>query len=66
MEEELSRHDACGGDTENPYSPGDRVMMLRPQRQQKRLPPYEDGWTVTVIVSPCTVRIRERLMALTK
>ena len=58
VEEELSRHDACGGDTENPYGPGDRVMMLRPQRQQKRLPPYEDGWTVTEIVSSCTVRIR--------
>ena len=58
VEEELSRPDACSPEAENPYSRGDRVMMLRPQRQQKRLPPYEDGWVVTETVTPVTVRIQ--------
>ena len=39
------------------YAVGDRVLLRRPERRQKRMPPYEPGWLVTAIVSPSTVVI---------
>ena len=40
------------------YSVGDRVLLLRPERRQKCVPPFESGWHVSEVVSPSTVRIR--------
>lgn len=42
-----------------PYAVGDHVMLQRPDRHQKRLAPYERGWTVKEIVSPTTVVIEK-------
>ena len=41
------------------YSVGDRVLLLRPERRQKCVPPFESGWHVSEMVSPSTVRIRQ-------
>ena len=40
------------------YLVGDRVLLLRPERRQKCVPPFESGWHVSEVVSPSTVRIR--------
>ena len=40
------------------YSVGDCVLLLRPERRQKCVPPFESGWHVSEVVSPSTVRIR--------
>ena len=40
------------------YSVGDRVLLLRLERRQKCVPPFESGWHVSEVVSPSTVQIR--------
>ena len=41
----------------NPYRVGDPVMYRHPSRHQKRLPPYQTGWSIKQVVSPSTVVI---------
>ena len=55
LEEELSESDAIESDSQCPYAPGESVLLQRPGRHQKRLPPYESGWVVKDIVSKSTV-----------
>ena len=45
----IEQHSEC------PYSAGDTVLLLQPDRRQKRLAPYEIGWTVVTVVSKSTV-----------
>ncbi|XP_065182544.1 uncharacterized protein LOC135813373 [Sycon ciliatum] len=44
----------------NPYCVGDHVLYRHPSRRQKRLPPFQTGWTVKRIVSPSTVVISHK------
>ncbi|XP_065182720.1 uncharacterized protein LOC135813558 [Sycon ciliatum] len=58
IETELSARDFIDSPNEPcAYSVGDPVLLLRPGRRQKRLSPYEPGWSVAAIVSPSTVVI---------
>ena len=40
------------------FSDGDRVLLRRPPRSQKRCTPFESGWVVSKHVGPSTVLIR--------
>ena len=55
LEEELSERDAIDLASPCPYHVGQPVLLQRPSRHQKRLPPYESGWVVKEIVSRSTV-----------
>ena len=55
LEEELSSADFIEQHSECPYSAGGTVLLLQPDRRQKRLAPYEIGWTVVTVVSKSTV-----------
>ena len=58
IEEELSALD-LEDDTEAqcPYSVGTRVLLRRPDRAQKRQPPYECAWEALAIIAPSTVKV---------
>eukprot|EP00117_Sycon_ciliatum_P016048 scpid17635/ scgid15645/ Gag-Pol polyprotein; Matrix protein p10; p20; Capsid protein p25; Nucleocapsid protein p14; Protease p15; Reverse transcriptase/ribonuclease H p90; Integrase p46 len=60
IEEELSSGDSPDVNVLCLYSPGDAVMLRRPERRQKRSAPYERGWRVRDIVSASTVVIRHQ------
>ncbi|XP_065189499.1 uncharacterized protein LOC135820118 [Sycon ciliatum] len=44
-------------ESECPFVVGAPVLLRRPERHQKRMTPYEPGWSVVHIVSPSTVVI---------
>ena len=48
--EELSSAGFIEQHSECPYSAGDPVLLLQPDRRQKRLAPYEIGWTGVTVV----------------
>ena len=41
------------------YAEGDAVLLRRPPRSQKCLPPFETGWQINRVVSPSTVVIQK-------
>ena len=55
VEEELSAHDFVAVPAPNPYAVDDHVALRRPDRSQKRLPPFEPGWFVADVIAPSTV-----------
>ena len=57
VEAELSAADSIDAPFVNPYTVGDRVMLLRPDRRQKCQSPYEPGWVVLRVISPSSVRV---------
>ena len=57
LEEALSRADFVEDPQLCPYAAGDQVMLLRPERHQKRQSAFEDGWTVKSVISHSTVII---------
>ena len=59
IEEELSSRDFISDPPRYTcrFHVGDRVLLQRPSRRQKCLPPFEPGWQVVDIVAPSTVRI---------
>ena len=60
VEEELSARDFVAVPAPNPYAVGDHVVLRRPGRSQKRLPPFEPGWFVADVIAPSTVVIARR------
>ena len=54
IDAELSANDFVEDESHCPYVVGDRVMLQRPDRHQKRLAPFERDWTVKAIVSSMT------------
>ena len=58
VEEELSKVDFIEHVGVCPYNVGDRVLLRRDHRHQKRLAAYESGWLVVKVVSPSTVHIQ--------
>eukprot|EP00117_Sycon_ciliatum_P031914 scpid89435/ scgid24871/ len=59
LEQEMSAVDCTPDEMpEARYAAGDKVMLKRPDRSQKRQSPYERGWMVAKVVSPTTFVIR--------
>lgn len=58
LEEELSRSDGPDATMPSIYALGDRVMLRRPDRHQKRKSPFERGWCVQDVISASTVLVR--------
>ena len=50
VEAELPAHDFTELDSPNPYSVGDHVLLLCPERQEKCLSPFESGWQVYDVI----------------
>ena len=57
IDSEMSASDFIERDVDCPFSPGDQVLLERPARHQKRLPPFESGWVVVKVISPSNVVI---------
>ncbi|XP_065177095.1 uncharacterized protein LOC135806835 [Sycon ciliatum] len=57
VDDALSRTDFIEPVQPCPYQVGDCVLLLRPDRHQKRQSAFEDGWVVQSVVSPSTVSI---------
>ena len=57
LEEQLSAADFVDIPATCPYGVGEAVLFRRPDRHQKRQPPYESGWRVTKVIAPSTVEI---------
>eukprot|EP00117_Sycon_ciliatum_P037242 scpid102627/ scgid27894/ len=51
----LSSNDFIDSPSAAPYSVGTSILLHCPERRQKRLSPYEDGWVVKEVVPPSTV-----------
>lgn len=58
LEEELSALDGIEEpNVKCPYEVGASVLLRQPERQQKRKPPFQQGWKVVEVISPSTVWI---------
>ena len=57
VESQLSEDDFIEDQARNPYRVGDAVFLMRPERHQKLLSPYEPGWSVADVISPTSVVI---------
>ena len=57
LEEQLSAVDFVDIPATCHYGVGEAVLFRRPDRHQKRQPPYESGWRVTKVIAPSTVEI---------
>ena len=51
VESQLSEDDFIEDQARNPYRVGDAVFLMRPERHQKLLSPYEPGWSVADVIS---------------
>ena len=58
VEHELAQTDFVESPRVCPFPVGTPVLLKRPARHKKSLPPYECGWTVINVVSPSTVVIQ--------
>lgn len=60
VQEELSALDFIDVPSECPFQIGDHVLLRRPNRHQKRQPPFESGWQIQDVIAPSTVVIISR------
>ena len=61
LDQQTARHDKMVEETECCYQVGGSVLLRQPNRHQKRLPPFQQGWKVKKIVAPSTVVISRNL-----
>jgi len=58
---DLVTEELANADVEQPetaaYNEGDKVLLRRPARSQKCVPPFEAGWYVNRVISPTTLVI---------
>ncbi|XP_065186075.1 uncharacterized protein LOC135816901 [Sycon ciliatum] len=60
LDSELSKVDRQEDERDCPFHVGDSVLLKQPSRRQKRLPPFQTGWSVIKVVSPSTVVVRRQ------
>ena len=57
LDSAMSSRDFRADDAACRFQSGDAVQLKQPSRHQKRLPPFQPGWSVTKVISPSTVVI---------